>query len=48
MKHLFIINPAAGRSDPTPRIRPQIEAAAQKLGAACELYFSRKPGDVCR
>lgn len=48
MKYLFIINPAAGRSDPTPRIRPQIEAAAKKLGADCEFYFSRKPGDVCR
>ncbi len=47
MKHLFIINPAAGKTDRTEEYRAMILPFCQKYGQDYEIYVSRGPGD-CR
>ena len=46
MKHIFIINPAAGKSDKTAEYTAQIEAACG--GLDYEIAISRCPGDCTR
>ena len=45
MKHLFIINPAAGSKDRTEVYRQQIESVCQKHGVNYEIAVSGAPGD---
>ena len=47
MKHIFIINPAAGKFDHTARFRTQIEEVCAKHGLSYEICVSKEPGD-CR
>ena len=47
MKHIFIINPAAGKYDHSQQFRKQIEEACGARGLAYEICVSQKPGD-CR
>lgn len=45
MKHLFIINPAAGKYDHTGELTDMIRATFQPAGANFEILVSRAPGD---
>ena len=47
MKHIFIVNPAAGKSDRTAEYRNMIEAAFAPRGLSYELLVSGAPGE-CR
>ena len=47
MKHIFIINPAAGKYDHSQQFRTQIESACDARGLSYEICVSEKPGD-CR
>ena len=47
MKHVFIVNPAAGKFDRTEGYRTMIDAAFQTRGLTYELLVSKAPGD-CR
>ena len=47
MKHVFIVNPAAGKSDRTESYRKLIDAAFVSRGLQYELLVSQAPGD-CR
>ena len=44
MKHLFLINPAAGKKDSTDRFTRQIRRVCRDLNY--EIRISRKPGDI--
>jgi len=46
MKHIFIINPAAGKADKTAEYRAQIEDRC--AGLDYEIAISREPGDCTR
>lgn len=48
MKHLFIINPAAGKYDHTGEMTDIIRAACQPAGVDFEVLVSRAPGDCTR
>lgn len=46
MEHIFLVNPAAGKEDPTPvaqRAAAQLEKA---LGEPCTIQISRAPGEL--
>ena len=45
MKHLFIVNPAAGSKDGTEKYRQQIESVCQKHGISYEIAVSNAPGN---
>ena len=47
MKHLFIINPAAGNRDHTKAYKKQIEAVCSTKGIDWEIFVSQAPGQ-CR
>ena len=47
MKHIFIVNPAAGKADRTEEYRKMIDAAFTPRGLSYELLVSGAPGD-CR
>ena len=47
MKHLFVINPAAGSRDHSKEYREQIEAVCTARGIAYEIFVSQAPGQ-CR
>lgn len=47
MKHIFIINPAAGKSDRTGEFTQTIRDACEAKGVTYEIRVSRGPGD-CR
>ena len=47
MKHIFIVNPAAGKSDRTAEYREMIDAAFAPRGLSYELLVSNAPGE-CR
>ena len=47
MKHIFIVNPAAGKSDRTAEYREMIDAAFAPRGLSYELLVSGAPGE-CR
>ena len=48
MKHLFIINPAAGSSDQTENYRKQITQVCDPKGLDYRIEVSAAPGDCCR
>lgn len=48
MKHLFIINPAAGKFDHTGEFTQKIREACEKHCLAYEILVSRAPGDCTR
>lgn len=48
MKHLFIINPAAGSRDRTARYTQQIETICKEKDLAYEIRVSSAPGDCTR
>ncbi len=45
VKHLFIINPTAGRGETQKTLPERIRAAAEALGAAAEIYETKAAGD---
>ena len=47
MKHMFIVNPSAGKADRTEEYRKMIDAAFTPRGLSYELLVSGAPGD-CR
>lgn len=47
MKHIFIVNPAAGKYDRTEECRRAVQAAFDARGLAWELWVSHAPGQ-CR
>lgn len=46
MKHIFIINPAAGKGDSLERLEADIKNTAERLGTECEIYRSVSVGDA--
>lgn len=48
MKHLFIINPAAGKYDKTYEYRAQIQRVATARGLDYKIKVSKAPGDCTR
>ena len=48
MKHLFIINPAAGKRDSTGEVTQKIRAACVRRSLDYEILVSRAPGDCAR
>ena len=48
MKHLFIINPAAGKYDKTYEYRAQIQRIAHDRGLDYQIKISQKPGDCAQ
>lgn len=46
MKHIFVVNPCAGKSDSTRAIQEQLEALGG--GVDCELYVTQAAGDATR
>lgn len=48
MKHLFIINPAAGSRDQTNRYREKIAAVFGAQGIPCQIEVSSAPGECMR
>ena len=48
MRHLFLINPTAGRADCTETIRKAALDLSQALGEPCSLRISEKSGDITR
>lgn len=45
MKHLFIINPAAGKYDQSEELKTKIDLAAREHALNYEIRVSKKPGD---
>ena len=48
MKHLFIINPAAGKHDQTAEYSKVIRQACEKQGLDYRIAVSAAPGDCTR
>ena len=48
MKHLFIINPAAGSRDRSRAIVAAIDEACRSRNLNYQVKVSTKPGDCCR
>ena len=48
MKHLFIINPAAGSRDRTPIYTAEIQKICEGRNISYEIAISKAPGDCCR
>lgn len=46
MRHLFIINPRAGKRDSTEKLLEQIEALRREKGVSCEIVLTRRGGDA--
>lgn len=46
MKHIFILNPAAGKGSATTDLRDEILSCAQGLGLETEIYVTRSVGDA--
>ena len=47
MKHLFIVNPAAGKKTDTGALSERIRAAAEARGEPYEIYITAGPMDAC-
>ncbi len=43
MKHIFVINPAAGKGRTVEIIKPQIEKYCKNHDVKCEMYITKKP-----
>lgn len=48
MKHIYIINPAAGRADATATLTEQIDSAYANSDIDYEIYHTTGIGDACR
>ena len=48
MRHIFIINPAAGKSDRTKELSAQIQTLCRARGLDFEISVSKQPGDCTR
>ncbi|MBR3239204.1 MAG: YegS/Rv2252/BmrU family lipid kinase [Oscillospiraceae bacterium] len=48
MKHLFIVNPAAGGHDATPEVTAKVQAAFQNRSDPYEVYVTLGPRDATR
>lgn len=48
MKHIFIVNPAAGNGKTLPALLQKITFSAQKLGVDYEIYHTQTVGDATR
>ena len=48
MKHLFIINPAAGSMDRTKKYSAQIRQLCAEKGIECRIKISAAPGDCTK
>ena len=48
MRHLFLINPTAGKADSTQRITTQAKALCEDLGEEYEIFVSTARGDCTR
>ena len=46
MKHLFIINPRAGKKNASARLMEQIEALRRRHGIQCEIVLTARQGDA--
>lgn len=46
MQHLFLINPAAGKTDCTKSVTQAAQALCQRLGQPCEIQVSTHPGQL--
>lgn len=46
MKHIFVVNPCAGKSDSTRAIQEQLEALGS--GVDCDMYVTQAVGDATR
>lgn len=44
MKHIFIINPVSGTTNPAATLTPRIKQAAEDLSISCEIIFTAYPG----
>ena len=44
MKHVFIVNPAAGKENAAEVIRAAVEKS--KFASDCEIYLTQGPGDA--
>lgn len=45
MKHIFVINPAAGQGKSLEFIRPKIEEVCQKYSLNCEIHVTERAGE---
>lgn len=48
MKHIFILNPAAGKGNKLDRFEQTLRAAAKERGISYELYYTGAAGDASR
>lgn len=48
MKHIFLVNPAAGKCDRTVQLKAAVEAALGSQGLDYEIHVSKGPGDCQR
>ena len=48
MKHIFIVNPAAGKCDRSVQVKTTVEAVLGKLGLEYDILVSKGPGDCIR
>ena len=48
MKHLFVINPAAGKYDHTGEFTQKIRTVCDRAGVDYEILVSRAPGDCTK
>ena len=46
MRHVFILNPAAGKGDEIALLRSKLESECKRLGADYFIYITQAPGDV--
>ena len=48
MRHIFILNPAAGKHSPAQALIPEIEAVCREAGCEYEIVQTEAPGDATR
>ena len=48
MKHIFIVNPAAGKCDRSVQVKTTVETVLGKLGLEYDILISKGPGDCIR
>ena len=48
MKHIFIVNPAAGKCDRSVQIKNEVQALSVGQGLDCQVLVSKGPGDCSR
>lgn len=46
MRHVFILNPAAGKGDEIASLRSKLESECKRLGADYFIYITQAPGDA--